>query len=157
MIQLLPCGTPTLQSTSTGNWTRPANIFGTEQLVDAVISCNTNPSQRGPRADHIPIQLTLEFDTAKAKDEPRQNWRETNWVEFNEHLSDLLTPHPPLPLASEEEFQQSAKCITQAIISTMEVKVPYSRPCPHSKRWWTHELMDLCHQVNDLSRVSYQL
>jgi hypothetical protein len=23
MIQLLPCGTPTLQSSSTGNWTRP--------------------------------------------------------------------------------------------------------------------------------------
>jgi hypothetical protein len=70
MIQLLPCGTPTLQSTSTGNWTRPDNVFGTEHLADVIVSCDTNPGQRGPRTDHVPIQLILEFDTAKTQDEP---------------------------------------------------------------------------------------
>jgi endonuclease/exonuclease/phosphatase family metal-dependent hydrolase len=42
MLQLLPQGIPTLQSTSTGNWTRLDNVFGTEHTVDAVITCDTN-------------------------------------------------------------------------------------------------------------------
>jgi len=46
MIQLLPCGILTLQSTSTGNWTCPDNVFSTEQLQDAVTSCNTDPDQK---------------------------------------------------------------------------------------------------------------
>lgn len=45
MIQLLPCGIPTLQASATGNWTRPDNVFSTESIVDSVISCETDPSQ----------------------------------------------------------------------------------------------------------------
>ncbi|OJA12399.1 hypothetical protein AZE42_10042 [Rhizopogon vesiculosus] len=47
--------------------------------------------------------------------------------------------------------------ITQAISSTMEMDVPFSKPCPHSKRWWTRDLTHLCQCVNHLSRKAYQM
>lgn len=157
MLQLLPCGIPTLQANNTGNWTRPDNVLGTETIVDSLISCDTDPSQRGPRTDHVPILLTLELDTSKLSTEPRRNWRETDWEAFNEHLSKILEPFPPTPLASEEEFQQAAHRITGAITSAMEATVPFTKPCPHSKRWWTKDLTILRKQVNEASRLAYQL
>jgi endonuclease/exonuclease/phosphatase family metal-dependent hydrolase len=79
MLQLLPIGLPTLQSCSTGNWTRPDNIFGTEQLLDGVITCTTAPELRGPKTDHVPIHLTLALETPRTDTEPKRNWREVDW------------------------------------------------------------------------------
>jgi hypothetical protein len=35
--------------------------------------------------------------------------------------------------------------------------VPYSKPCPHSKRWWTKRLSELRRHVKDLSKTTYQM
>lgn len=88
--------------------------------------------------------------------EPRRNWREVDWEVFNEHLRKTLEPHPPTPLASEEEFQQAAQRLTNAITDAMETTVPFSKPCPHSKRWWTKELTNLRKQVTEANRLAYQ-
>jgi ribonuclease HI len=88
---------------------------------------------------------------------PRRNWRAVDWEAFNEHLSSLLTHNPPLPLASVDEFQQAARFLTKAITDTIEHCVPHSKPCPHSKRWWTYRLSQLRGQVKRLSRLSYEL
>ncbi|KIK35157.1 hypothetical protein CY34DRAFT_17202 [Suillus luteus UH-Slu-Lm8-n1] len=112
MLQLLPCGIPTLQANATGNWTRPDNVLGTEGTLDAVITCNTEPAKRGPKTDHLPILLTLELAVARQDDVPRPNWREVDWEAFGEALSAMLAPTPPLPLALEAEFQQMARIIT---------------------------------------------
>lgn len=157
MIQLLPCGIPTLQSLATGNWTRPDNILGTELLLDAVISCNTDPSQQGPKTDHVPIKLILELETPRAAEVPRKNWRDVDWEKFNEHLGQLLAPFPPIPIATNDEFQQAAERLTRAITDTINIKVPTSKPCPHSKRWWTRELTNLRKQVTELSRTAYAM
>jgi hypothetical protein len=157
LIQILPKNIPTLQSTSTDNWTRPDNVFGTEQLLEAVVTCDTDPSLRGPYTDHIPIHLTLNLEVMQADSSPRRNWRVVDWEAFNDHLSGLLHQHPPLPLASEDEFQSAACLLTKAIMDTIEQCVPHSKPCPHSKRWWTHNLLQLCGQVKRLSRLSYEL
>lgn len=70
MLQFLPQGTPTLQSTSTGNWTRPDNALGTEHLLNFVVSCEMAPELRGPKTDHVPILLTLELEPLHASEEP---------------------------------------------------------------------------------------
>ncbi|KAG2056084.1 hypothetical protein BDR06DRAFT_825087, partial [Suillus hirtellus] len=151
----LPCGIPTLQSTSTGNWTHPDNVFGMEHMVNTVISCDTNPALHGPCTDHVPIQLTLDLEMLWDKDEPHCNWHDTDWEEFQKHLKDLLAPFPLVPLVTEEEFQQAANRLTQAIVSTTEAKVLFAKPCPHSKHWWTRELTDLHKQVTKLSCTAY--
>jgi len=157
MLQLLPGGIPTLQSTSTGNWTRPDNVFGTEQLLDAVVSCEMAPELCGPKTDHVPILLTLELEIPRVDLEPRRNWREVDWEAFNSHLSTRISTSPALPLASNDEFQAAARHFTQAVTDTIEAYVPYSRPCPHSKRWWTRQLTKLQDQVKVLSKLAYQM
>jgi hypothetical protein len=119
MIQLLPCGLPTLQALCSGNWTRPDNVLGTEHLLNAVTTCITAPELRGPRTDHVPIHLILELEPTRIVEEPRRNWREVDWDDFNKRLSDLLSPFPPLPLASDDEFQEAAQRLTQIIIDVM--------------------------------------
>lgn len=47
--------------------------------------------------------------------------------------------------------------LTLAITSTMDTCVPYSKPCPHSKRWWTKRLSKLRDRVKDLSKLAYQM
>jgi endonuclease/exonuclease/phosphatase family metal-dependent hydrolase len=74
MLQLLPHGTPMLQSTSTGNWTRPDNMFGMESLLNAIVSCETAPELWGPKTDHIPILLTLKLEPPRTNEEPHRNW-----------------------------------------------------------------------------------
>ncbi|KAG2029403.1 hypothetical protein BDR03DRAFT_880871 [Suillus americanus] len=137
MIQLLPSGTPTLQSTSTGNWTRPDNVFGTEGTIDAMISCTTEPAKQGPKTDHLPILIALELEVPQTDNTPCLNWHEVDWEHFKEVLGTALAPAPPLPLASADEFQNMAQHVTHAIKSTIEACVLHSKPCPHSKRWWT--------------------
>ncbi|KAG2054977.1 hypothetical protein BDR06DRAFT_1047494, partial [Suillus hirtellus] len=157
MLQLLPCSIPTLQSNSTGNWTWLDNVLGTEGTLDAIIACDTEPAKRGPKTDHLPIILTLELAVTRKDDVPRPNWREVDWEKFKKVLSATLTPTPPLPPASEEEFQQMAKSVMWAITSTTEACVPLAKPCPHSKCWWTSTLSDLHKQVAKLSRKSHQM
>ncbi|KAG2357058.1 hypothetical protein BDR07DRAFT_1612748 [Suillus spraguei] len=79
MLQLLPSGIPTLQSNSTGNWTRPDNVLGTEGTLNAVITCDTEPVKQGPKMDHLPIILTLELAVIQKDDIPHSNWREVDW------------------------------------------------------------------------------
>lgn len=157
MLQLLPGNIPTLQSTATGNWTCPDNVFGTEGLLDAVVSCTTEPYLCGPKTDHLPILLALNLEVPRTTSTPRLNWRDVDWTKFNETLSTALDPLPPLPLASADEFQQMARHIMQAITSTAKLLVPQSKPCPHSKRWWTRTLTDMRKRVSQLSRQSHQM
>lgn len=157
MVQLLPCGIPTLQASSTGNWTRPDNVFGTEHLLDAVVSCDTAPDLRGPKTDHLPILLTLDLVVPQTTPELRRNWREVDWDAFKMHLQTAITIKPAIPLASDDEFQQAARHLTNAITSAMDACVPFSKPCPHSKRWWTKRLTDLRQRIRDLDKLAYQM
>ncbi|KAG2061008.1 hypothetical protein BDR06DRAFT_864796, partial [Suillus hirtellus] len=146
-----------LQSTSTSNWTQPDNVFGTEHLIDAIISCDMDPSMHGPKTDHIPILTILELEAPRIKLEPRCNWREVNWEAFDRHLRSLITTTPAQPLASKEEFQCTASRLTQSITNTINTHIPFSKPCPHSKQWWTHQLTNLRDHVTELSHLSHQM
>jgi hypothetical protein len=80
-----------------------------------------------------------------------------DWEYFKEVLEMALAPALPLPLASADEFQHMAQHVTHAIKSTIETCVLHSKPCPHSKRWWTHTLSNQCKQVSKLSCKSSQM
>jgi len=159
MFQILPAELPTLQSTSTGNWTRPDNVFGTSQIQESVISCTTEPSLRGPKTDHVPILLELDLQPSRNSLDTidRRNWKKVDWEEFNKQLSERLSPKPPLPLASEDEFQSSARHITKSITDTIESCVPTIKSSSYARRWWTKQLSDMRKQVNRLSRKAYQM
>ncbi|KAG2068645.1 hypothetical protein BDR04DRAFT_944448, partial [Suillus decipiens] len=110
-----------------------------------------------PCTDHVPILLTLDLNLQHTDSTPRCNWREVDWEAFNNHMSKMLEPHPPTPIATEDKFQQAACQLTEAIMETMVTIVPLSKPCPHSKCWWTKDLTNLCKQVSKANCLAYQM
>lgn len=69
MIQLLPQGTPTLQSLSMGNWTHPDNIFRTERILDTMYHAQLPQKQEDQK------QTTFQFNlsSTRASQQPQKN------------------------------------------------------------------------------------
>ena len=113
MVQALPKNIPTLQSSSSGNWTRPDNVFCTDHSEEVVISCTTDPGQRGPKTDHVPVLTELNLEVPVAPETNIRNYRAVNWEEFEEHLNRALAQLPPPgPLVTEEDFNVPPKALT---------------------------------------------
>src|SRR6266481_4936560 len=82
MIMLLLKGIPTLQSMSTGNWTRVDNVFATVGAEGMVIACDTDPQLRGPGMDHVPILTTFDCAVPLQATEEHRNFHNADWGEF---------------------------------------------------------------------------
>jgi len=152
-----PPGRPTLQALSTGNWTRPDNVWCTSHTVDLFIRCDTDPGLRGPNTDHLPILLVLDTQIVRSERNPTRNFRATDWDEFADHLNTILSHSlEPRRLDSIEEFQAAIRVVSASIKSTIETHIPMTKPLPHTKRWWTQELSNMRKRKNRLSKESYQ-
>jgi exonuclease III len=52
----LPKDIPTLEFMGLNkNWTRPDNVFCSQNAIDVLVKCSTVPEQRGAGTDHVPI------------------------------------------------------------------------------------------------------
>lgn len=133
MVQALLKDIPTLQSSSTGNWTRPDNMFCTDHSEEILISCMTDPGQRGPKTDHVPILSELDLTVPLAPNAKTRNYREVDWEEFKDYLNEALVRLPPLaPIILEQEFQCMAKNIDLTLHDTVEKHILKTKPCPHT-------------------------
>jgi hypothetical protein len=151
----LPKRMPTLQSMATKNWTRVDNIFCTDNAAEAVITCNTSPSLRGPGTDHIPVLTVLDMETRLSPPAPFRNFRMVDWGQFREQLAEHLEAVPgPKELTMAEEFDEAVAALTDAIQATIDAEVPLSRPVPHSRWWWSRELTTLKKAKNRLNNAS---
>ena len=157
LTQLLPKDIPTLQSTSSRNWTRPDNVFASEHTCLSLISCDTDPENRGPNTDHIPIITILDMSTPESVNTPSWNYRAVDWQQFNSVLGkELQKIDPPRVIATKEEFQRAAKQFDEALRRTVELAVPKTKPHPHQKRWWTRELTMLMDELKRLRKLAYK-
>jgi len=86
---------PTLQSHSTKNYTRVDNIFCNEDLLDAIIKCNTDDAACPVRTDHYPIITQLDIHAPKVTWEGRCNFRLADWPELVKTLKNNLANLPP--------------------------------------------------------------
>ena len=142
MTMVLPKDIPTLEVLNTKNYMRPDNVFCSMELIGKFVSCNTNPSARPLRMDHLPIISVLDTELPDSSPTPRPNFRATDWGAFAEHLKVLLhaaplTEHIDMP----EVLNTAVANLTSAIQATIEQVVLKYRPLPFTKRWWTPELM----------------
>lgn len=157
LCQALPKDKPTLQSTSTQNWTRPDNVFCTDNTLDSYIICDTAPKLRAPKTDHVPILSTLELELPQATTTISPNYHEVNWEEFSTCLATRLSRiPPPRPIADLEEFSHAARNLATALHNVIEEQVLKLKPNPHVKRWWTKEISQLLEQKHELSGLSYK-
>lgn len=64
-----------------------------------------------------------------------------DWEKFNTTLEAHLARLPEQqPWMTEDKFQQAARNLAKTLDNTIAEIVPLSKPNPHSKRWWTHNL-----------------
>lgn len=152
----LPAKIPTLQALSTGNWTRPDNVWCTNHTTDLFTHCDTNPGLRGPNTDHLPILSKLDIPLNRNEPKHSRNFRATDWKAFNEHLTMLLPTSEPRRINTNAEFRTALNSLTTALKSTIETTVPINKPYPFTKRWWTHELSTLRKKKNRLARASHR-
>ena len=156
MTQALPKDLPTLQSSSTGNWTWPNNVFCTEHTSEYLTLCNTDPDNRGPNTDHLPILTKFDMTVTAVPLVPMLNYRETNWKKFNGKLkAELGQLGPPAVLATRDEFQTTAKDLKAILSKVVLEEVPVTRPHPHNKRWWTKDLTKFRNDLKTLSKASH--
>ncbi|KII91392.1 hypothetical protein PLICRDRAFT_104674, partial [Plicaturopsis crispa FD-325 SS-3] len=153
----LPGRTPTLEVMATKNWTRPDNVWCSENTADCFIGCNTAPHLRGPGTDHVPIISVLDIPIPHSKTADSYNFRMTDWNEFRDELEARLAEiDEPRAIMTEEDFQRAARGLTEVIQDTIRTTVPISKQCPHSKRWWNKALSDLKWKKNRLESDSYK-
>lgn len=153
----LPPKCPTLRALSTGNWTRPDNVWCTAHSLDLFIKCDTSPGLQGPNTDHVPILSTLDIPLTRYTSPPTRNFRATIWDEFTKHLSSLLTKlPPPRRLSTHAEFQTALNNLTATIKVTIEKQVPMTKPFPFTKRWWTPDLNEARRRKNRLANAAYR-
>ena len=158
IVQILSKGLPTLQSSSTCNWTCPDNMFCTEHTSEFLVLCNTAPEKRGPKTDHLAVLTVLDISMTASEESPTWNYRSVDWVKFCSTLSNKLTDHtgPPQILETAEEFQLAARNLDEALRHTVESMVPKTRPHPHTKRWWTEDLTKLTDKLKQLRKTAHK-
>ena len=158
MTQILPKDIPTLQSSSTQNWTCLDNTFCTEHTSELLLTCNTEPETQGPKTDHLPILTVFDMSMPASAELPTWNYRSVNWDKFNSSLKDSLTElsGSPCIIETAEEFQQAAHNFDQALHHTVEAAVPRTRPHPHTKHWWTKDLTKTADELKQLCKTAHR-
>ena len=100
-------------------------------------------------SDHLPIETWLVSEAQKPPEIPSFNYDKTDWETFSKILQERLPciPHPS-SLRSPEAIDRYTDQLTTVLINAVEDTTPYRKPCRHSKRWWTPELVELQRQAN---------
>lgn len=159
LFQLLPAALPTLRANGTGNLTRPDNVFGSNLLMDMLVSCKPLPERRPPCCDHFPIHTVLSLDLLPPHVEGiRWNWRGTDPGMFESELRAELEARdfPTGPIGSAEELDATVDMLIDTIYAVRDRTVPRAALTPFTKRWWSKELALERKQVQKLGRTSYR-
>jgi len=152
----LPSSIPTHKHNVMKLWSRLDQVFISDHSENLLISCNTQPDQRGINTDHLPIIMELGLAADIIQEEDINNFRNVDWDEFRKELSvQLANLLQPVLIDNQEQLEHSCKSLTKAIQRVIVTQVPVTNITPKSKRWWTKELTQLCRQSNKLGRQSY--
>ena len=140
---VLPKDILMLCTLTSGNYTRPDNVFISSSLTDTIIHCKTLPEECPARSNHIPITTHLNIRLTTQTEPPWPNFKATDWEEFRKELSARLER-----LENQDDIPNKALLLSHvdalmcAITETIEVCVPKCKLAPHQKHWWSQELMD---------------
>jgi hypothetical protein len=158
LAMALPKDIPTLQSTSSKNYTRPDNIFLSDTLYASLTLCDNAPESRPPCTDHIPIFTEIDASPSLVKHVERANFAKADWDLFRTRLTSLLAALPGLKyVTSQKAIDERWANLRKAIQQAVKESVPAL--CLHlmSKRWWSDELKVHRTTVRSLAARSYRL
>lgn len=138
---ILPAAIPTLKALSTGNLTRPDNVYASEGIVSAVTECNTAVEDTPPKTDHFPIITKLNTEAIKREERQIPNFKTVDWETFRETLLPMIRVIPTdEKITNRNTVDARLKALTDALKATISKEVPISKISGFTKRWWTKEL-----------------
>ena len=106
-------------------------------------------------SDHLPIETLLTINAEKPIPEPTFNYAKTNWEDFSSKLIKELS-RPALQtrtLQTRASIDSFAEQLVDALIKAVEETTPLTKPSPHSKRWWSKELIQTRRKANRLRNI----
>jgi hypothetical protein len=152
MQMVLRPGINTLESTSSKNYTRPDNVWASDELTQNIIRCDVLPGERPVCTDHLPIITTIDISPTRFDPAPRYNWRDVDWPELIKDMKTELAKLPiPHTLRDIPEFETSLEGFMKTLDTVIEKHVPITKPSPFKKRWWSKDLSKMRNQVRKLS------
>jgi ribonuclease HI len=157
MAMALPPFIPTLKSHSTGNLTRVDNVFCSEDLIDTIIECRTNITNRPIKSDHFPIITKLNIAPTRFKPVPKLNFKDVDWDELSTNIKQNLATLPkPTPINNIQDFTNRLQNFNKAIWDAINNHVEETKPSPYSKRWWNPDLTKQKRRTAALGRKSHK-
>src|SRR6201996_5071506 len=130
-------------------------FFASDTISDLFISCNTAPERRPTRTDHYPILIELDIAPRRSPQTLQRNFRNVDWIEFEEALSEKLQNLGDPRIRSANELRTFVTAFYRAITSVVENLVPPMKICGWTKRWWMKDLEKERKAVKKLARRAY--
>ena len=154
MILTLPLGIPTYKTVQ-GNWTRPNNVWRSNNPLDPIITCNTKPGIHPPGTGHLPIITELDLTIQRATPSPTCDMRKADFNTINTKLHTRLEEqHPTKRIQCKEDVEGAVDTLVRIIKEILDEEVPISKLSPYPKHWWMGELTKLKNEKNRLSNLS---
>ncbi len=154
----LPAHIPTLRAFSTGNYTHVDNIFCSDELLPVFIKCNVDHAAQPPCIDHFPILSTIDISPPRSNFEPRCNFRKVDWQKFYNKLREKLDAlPPPCEIETKEQVHGTLEELDQIVQDVIELYVPWTKPSPYIKHWWTDELSVLHKHLHTVQKKAYRV
>ncbi|KAG9513247.1 hypothetical protein KCU93_g10112, partial [Aureobasidium melanogenum] len=136
---MLPPGTITYSHNNGSHQTTIDLVLVTAGLQAAMILCRTSDTDHG--GDHRVIETRFRMPwEARATRKPRRMYDKADWVDIRRAVS--LLPQPQ-PIQTKQQLNEEAEDFVKGVSRIIEDKIPYSKPHPNGKRWWTPSLTAL--------------
>lgn len=157
LLQALPQGVPTLEASRTKNYTRPDNVFCTPDILERLRTCTVLHNKRPTNADHFPIQTVFDLPTTAATRRPRRDFRQVNWTEFGQALTERLEARRfPTNINTIARFDRVLNELMDDLQATIAEHVPENAQTPYAKRWWSADLARMRTEKERLGRRSFR-
>jgi len=148
-------GIPTLEHLVTKALHWVDHVFCSHDISPMFTRCEVLPHERPPKTDHFPIVSCIDLAMTRINEEPKRNFRDTDWEEFRKTLDVNLGQLRLRDPANIQDFDKMLTEVSDAITNTIEAHVPLRRPSPHCKRWWSKELAQARTALRTLAKKAY--
>jgi ribonuclease HI len=143
---LLPRGTITYSNNDGSRQTTIDLVLVSPGLQAAATQCKIGDTEHG--GDHRVIESRFQLQwTAKAVRRPKRAYDRADWTKIRKGVA--LLPQIQ-PIQTQQQLDDLAEQFVQGVADILEDNIPYTKPHPKGKRWWTPALSAIRNTLSSL-------
>ena len=143
---MLPRGTITFSHNNGLHPTTIDLVLVSPALQAAMVQCKTSDTDHGGDHRVIEARFRMPWETRPTR-RLRRNYDKADWGDICKAVSLLSRP---LQIPTKERLNEEAERFVKAISQIVADKIPYAKPHPNAKRWWTPSLTALRRTLSSL-------